>query len=399
MKVKRFIARLLVLGMILSAFSVITPELDSKAATVVPATVNYKVHQQGYGWLPFVANGKSSGNIGVGKRLEAIKISFTSKLTGNIKYRAYVQKKGWTAWAQNGALAGTTGEKLRIEAIQIKVTGQLAATYDVYYRVYVDGAGWLGWAKNGEKAGSGGASKRMECMQVKLVRKDGGGKIPVNGAIKEAYVDKNFFSNEINIEEALNAYPLNPMITHDEVLDARVKEILDEVTTDKMTTYEKLFAAYSWIIDNSEYGEGTQYSSYSWNNSKMNYFTNYDAMVVNASYSILFEGKGSCHNYAAAFVILARAIGVDAYWIDGSVTYNEHKWVYVMLNGKPYFTDPQIGDSCERYPVMDRKYFFFKSKEKLGNEGIEGYESYYYDESKIDEYIGKFGSFAAWQVL
>ena len=395
---KRFIAGFLTFCMLFAACMVCAPVENAKAA-VVPATVNYKVHQQGFGWLPYVSNGKNSGNIGVNKRLEAIRISFTSKLTGTIKYRTYVQKLGWTSWAQNGALAGTTGQKLRIEALQIKITGQLAQTYDVYYRVYVEDAGWLGWAKNGEKAGSGGAAKKIESMQVKFVRKDGGGKIPVNGSIKEPYVDKNFFNQDINVEAALNAYPLNPMVTHDPVLDARVEEILKEVTTDNMTTYEKLYAAYSWIIDNSEYGEGTKYSSYNWNNSTMNYFANYDAMVVNASYSILFEGKGSCHNYAAAFVILARAIGVDAYWIDGSVTYNEHKWVYVMLNGKPYFTDPQIGDSCERYPVMNRKYFFFKTKEQLGNEGVQGYESYYYDESKIEEYIGKFGEFAAWQVL
>ena len=399
MRIKRFIARLLVLGMILSAFAVITPEMESKAATVVPATVNYKVHQQGYGWLPFVSNGKNSGNIGVNKRIEAIKLTFTSKLTGTIKYRTYVQKKGWTAWASNGALAGTTGEKLRVEALQIKITGALAQTYDVYYRVYVEGAGWLGWAKNGEKAGSGGASKRIESLQVKFVRKDGGGKKPVNGSVTESYVTKEFFNREASVEEMLNAYPLNPQVTHDEVLDARVKEILDEVTTSKMTTYEKLVAAYSWIVDNSEYGEGTIYSSYNWNNSKMNYCTNYDAMIVNASYSILFEGKGSCHNYAAAFVILARAIGVDAYWIDGNVTYAEHKWVYVMLNGKPYFTDPQIGDSCERYDFMHRLNFFFKNKDELGNVGCEGYEHYYYDESKIEEYINKFGNFAAWAVL
>ncbi|MBR4514620.1 MAG: hypothetical protein IKO61_07020 [Lachnospiraceae bacterium] len=397
MKIKRLIASLLVFGMILSAFVAGAPATDAKAATsVVPATVNYKVHQQGYGWLPFVQNGKQSGNIGVNKRIEALRLTVTSKLTGNIKYRAYVQKLGWTAWAQNGAIGGTTGQKLRIEALQIKITGQLLQNYDVYYRVYVEGAGWLGWAKNGEKAGSGGASKRIESLQVKLVRKDGGGKKPVNGSITEPYVTKEFFTREASVEEMLNAYPLNPQITHDEVLDARVKEILDEVITSNMTTYEKLAAAYSWIVDNSEYGEGTIYSSYNWNNSKMNYYTNYDAMVVNASYSILFEGKGSCHNYAAAFVILARAIGVDAYWIDGNLTYNEHKWVYVMLNGKPYFTDPQIGDSCERYAMMNRMMFFFQTPDKIGNDG---YENYYYDESKIEEYINKFGNFAAWAVL
>lgn len=62
-------------------------------------------------------NGEVIGTIGLGLRMEAIRL----KVTGlNVQYRVHVEYEGWTDWKSNGEAAGTTGQSKRIEAIEIK---------------------------------------------------------------------------------------------------------------------------------------------------------------------------------------------------------------------------------------------------------------------------------------
>lgn len=135
--------------------------------------ISYETHVQNYGWQTAVGDGEISGTVGSAKRLEAIKISLGSKISGGISYSTHVQTYGWQGWKSNGQTAGTSGQSKRMEAIKIKLTGEAAEKYDVYYRVHVQTFGWLGWAKNGKEAGSEGYGKRLEGIQIKLVRKGG----------------------------------------------------------------------------------------------------------------------------------------------------------------------------------------------------------------------------------
>ena len=133
-------------------------------------------------------DGQTSGTIGKGLRMEALKVKLQNKkYGGNIEYRTHIAQKGWQDWKKNGQTAGTTGEKLAMEAVRLKLTGELAEHYDIYYRVHSQSYGWLGWAKNGEIAGTAGLAKRMEAIQIKLVEK--GGKAP-------GTCDKHYVSNQ-----------------------------------------------------------------------------------------------------------------------------------------------------------------------------------------------------------
>lgn len=136
--------------------------------------VEYKVHQQTYGWLAKTVDGAEAGVTGKSKRLESITLSLAApEYDGNIKYRVHQQTYGWHSWVTNGAEAGVTGKSKRMEAIQIELTGTMAQKYDIYYRVHSQTYGWLDWAKNGKLAGTTGLSKRMESIQVVLVPKGG----------------------------------------------------------------------------------------------------------------------------------------------------------------------------------------------------------------------------------
>ena len=90
----------------------------------------------------------------------------------NVGYRTHVQSKGWErTLTLNGRTSGTVGAGKRLEAIQIRLTGELAQHYDIYYRVHAQHFGWLGWAKNGESSGTAGYAYRLEGIQILLVPK------------------------------------------------------------------------------------------------------------------------------------------------------------------------------------------------------------------------------------
>lgn len=149
------------------------PGVPTSRGFVTPyaGSVNYRTHVQTYGWQSFVADGKTSGTVGQGKRLEGIEIRLNSKINGGITYQTHVQTYGWQNWKSNGAMSGTSGQAKRLEAIRIKLTGEVANQYDVYYRVHVQSFGWLDWAKNGEMSGTSGYAKRLEGIEIKLVPK------------------------------------------------------------------------------------------------------------------------------------------------------------------------------------------------------------------------------------
>ncbi|MCL1797169.1 MAG: L,D-transpeptidase family protein [Eggerthellaceae bacterium] len=155
-------------------------------------------HVQNVGWQGWVTEGKTTGTIGRGYRMEALCLQVANTdYSGSIEYRAHVSSVGWQGWKANGGIAGTTGQARQVEAVQVRLTGELAEIYDVYYRAHSANTGWLGWAKNGEVAGITGVSCRMEAMQVRLV--DKGGKAPGstdNHTLELAYTSQGHSSGK-----------------------------------------------------------------------------------------------------------------------------------------------------------------------------------------------------------
>lgn len=148
--------------------------------------VGYSTHVQSIGWQSGVSNGALSGTTGLGKRLEAIKISLSnSPYSGGISYSTHVQTYGWQNAVSDGALSGTQGQSKRLEAIKINLTGEIANYYDIYYRVHAETFGWLGWAKNGMQAGTAGYGKRLEAIEIKMVPKGTGAAVTAASAFKQ----------------------------------------------------------------------------------------------------------------------------------------------------------------------------------------------------------------------
>lgn len=388
------------------------------------ASVSYRTHCQTYGWLSYVKNGASSGTTGESKRLEAINIDVDSNMPGGIEYSVHCQTYGWMDWKANGLMAGTSGQAKRLEAIKIRLTGDLEKYFDVYYRVHSQSFGWLDWAKNGEISGTAGLAKRLESIQIMLVRKTE----DAPGSTARPYVDKDILlKEELEKKENDNTKPdektpenqtpstqpfvgtgkfvddinkveLHPMKTNDPYIDAQVEKILAEIIKPNMTNAEKLWACHMWLINNASKtvnGDDRNYPS-SWGNTKVNYASFEDLRIVSFSHSVLIgNGKryGSCINYASAFVILARAIGFDAYRGAGQTirsdgSYTEHYWTLVNAGGIYYNFDAEVPDTNH---VLDPKNYFGKTRaefEKLGFKWVPTS-----DGRTPEDYILKFNNF------
>lgn len=146
---------------------------DISRPFVEQGKVEYSSHVQNIGWQNYVNNGNTSGTVGQGLRLEALKIRLgDNSYEGNIEYSTHVQDYGWMNYSSNDSISGTIGQSKRIEAIKIRLTGEISNYYDVFYRVQCQDFGWLGWTCNDRIAGTTGGGYRIESIQIKLYPKN-----------------------------------------------------------------------------------------------------------------------------------------------------------------------------------------------------------------------------------
>ena len=147
-------------------------------------------------------------------------------------------------------------------------------------------------------------------------------------------------------ETILNAATLSPMKTNNAELDGIIDGIFAKIIRDDMTTYQKTKAIYDYLMDNCYYGWG----AVPWSGK---YVKHDDDYVVVMGKHILKTGHGTCDNYSAAFVAMARRIGLNAYFVRGyagnQMGYlDTHEIAIVTIAGVDYVFDPQIDDYNSR---------------------------------------------------
>ena len=89
--------------------------------------VEYRAHVQGIGWQNWKQDSEIAGTIGEGLRLEALEIRIidtnTNREANNmtIQYEAHTETYGWQKEKVDGETSGTVGDGLRLEALKIKL--------------------------------------------------------------------------------------------------------------------------------------------------------------------------------------------------------------------------------------------------------------------------------------
>ncbi|MBD5081062.1 MAG: tetratricopeptide repeat protein [Ruminococcaceae bacterium] len=141
----------------------------------------------------------------------------------------------------------------------------------------------------------------------------------------------------------LNSASLSPQQSSYAPLNSLVQQVLSQITSSNMSTYQKVMACYDYLVNNCKYGDApsSYYNAGDEANEKL--------YAEKSAYAILHGKVGICINYSAAFVALTRAIGLKSYLRTGQTTayaggYTAHVWCEIELGGTMYIFDPQLDD-------------------------------------------------------
>ena len=164
-----------------------------------------------------------------------------------------------------------------------------------------------------------------------------------------------YSKDRYDLRTLMNNQPLVPTSTGYEFCDRLVDRILSQITTPEMSTYDKVKAAYDYIINTScymGYGAPDMYPDaeavYSLSLNAKSHMEWEQWGAANAI-EILAYRTGVCDDYACAFAALTRRIGLNCYTVGGAAKssrggYSGHTWCEMILGGKVYYFDPEIED-------------------------------------------------------
>lgn len=188
----------------------------------------------------------------------------------------------------------------------------------------------------------------------------------------------NYSLDAEEMESLLNSQELYPQITGWTELDTLVGEIVEEHKLDD-TTYGKMKGVYDWMVQGGLTYDWDGYTYFPASLECYNSFT-YDYLadmsypdgleksipddVANHAYHILYTGHGVCYDYACAWVVIARYIGVNAYFEMGQfdMEYDDltghHGWTVLEIGGERYVFDPQRDARNYEYNNGTSGYYF-----------------------------------------
>ena len=164
-------------------------------------------------------------------------------------------------------------------------------------------------------------------------------------------------------EALLNAAELNEIRTGWEPLDTFVDEIFSEILDDNMSTYQKTCAIFAYLMDGTTYVTGNQTTEAAYRTVGRTYESMWDRNIVCEAYGMMMEKHGVCNDFAAAFTVLSRAIGLESYYITCAsfvpgLGAGDHFTSAVRLNGKLYMFDPVMGVALGNTTEVETSKYF-----------------------------------------
>ena len=154
---------------------------------------------------------------------------------------------------------------------------------------------------------------------------------------------------ESSKEALLNGAKLSPMKTNYGPLDDLVQKTFDRILSPDMSTYDKVRACFSYLITDATYQSNDITSSlYRTIVKEINYQSDLDRNTVCEAMGMLTNKKGTCNHFAAALMVMTRAIGLESYIatclasspLSGT---KDHYFVVVRLSGSFYLFDARMG--------------------------------------------------------
>lgn len=141
-------------------------------------------------------------------------------------------------------------------------------------------------------------------------------------------------------------------------LSKLIADTIAKFATPEMTEYEKAKAAFDYMIANTVLDEPIGLDLWRIHEGGETPLS----FVENRSVSVLQSGVGMCEDYAAAFTMLLRELGLEAEYVPG-LTYSleghlvDHAWVVAKVDGIWYHLDCQLEDNISRHGAIRYRYF------------------------------------------
>ncbi len=165
-------------------------------------------------------------------------------------------------------------------------------------------------------------------------------------------------------EKLLNSAALSPVVTNYEPLDSLVRQILSEIITEDMSTYEKTLAIYNYIIKDAEYINKNEVADDLYYNigKTVKYKSIRDRNIVCDAYGFLVLKRGICNHFSSAFMVISRAIGLESYIAtccnSASLGLGNHISVITHLDGGYYFFDPSCSVVKNERQSIEKSVYF-----------------------------------------
>lgn len=181
--------------------------------------------------------------------------------------------------------------------------------------------------------------------------------------------------DEDDLRTLLNSATLCPQKTGYEELDAVLDELLapyrgEDAYTQIKAAYD--IAVYEINFDWSPYSQdwAPAYDCFAVEHTLTYDETAQQAIpweTANRTYHALVEHAGICYDYAAAFAVMARYIGINAYVHTGYFTFEagygdgagHHGWAELELDGVFYIFDPQRDYRLSGDATLENGYYYF----------------------------------------
>ncbi len=176
--------------------------------------------------------------------------------------------------------------------------------------------------------------KRILSVLLCLILAAGATVLPVSAAINSS------------VESLINSAELIPLMTGYTPLDQIVADFFATNVPEDADTFDKLKIAYDFLIYGSSYGSSPVTAALERDIAReCNYYSAWDADYVAGGYGFITKKVGSCNHFADAFMVMARAIGLECYVMHGTITWyagtNSHYWNLIRLGDGYYVFDPE----------------------------------------------------------
>ncbi|MGB4587796.1 MAG: transglutaminase domain-containing protein [Clostridiaceae bacterium] len=130
-------------------------------------------------------------------------------------------------------------------------------------------------------------------------------------------------------------------------LEMKVVELLSGIDLTKMSDYDKSLLVHDLVIQNVEY----DYEVFEMMQKNREWTVEeWDQMQeASNSYGALIYGKAVCSGYAQAYSLLAKAVGLEAYYMEGLADYNGdkilHAWNRIKIEDQWLVVDTTWDDT------------------------------------------------------